>query len=193
MPEELRIVGIDPGSIRCGYGVIACREGQYAVVEYGVIEAGRRTRALPQRLRFIFDRLRSVLERTCPHEAAVESTFYARNAQSLAKLAQARGVALVALALSDIPVVEYSPRTVKQAVTGRGDATKEQVHYMVRTILRLDAAPRVYDVSDALAVALCHAFRRITPMEYQRPRTWREFVQCVPERVLSPTSLPDTE
>ncbi|MCS7170491.1 MAG: crossover junction endodeoxyribonuclease RuvC, partial [Candidatus Kapabacteria bacterium] len=109
-----------------------------------------------------------------------------RNAQSLAKLAQARGIVLLALALANLPIVEYSPREVKQSVTGRGNAAKEQVRYMVQALLGLPAAPRFYDISDALAVALCHAFRRSRILDGGTPRTWAEFVRRFPGRVLNP-------
>lgn len=190
MPEGLRVIGIDPGSVRCGYGVLEYSRQGIVVVEYGVIEARRAAEALPERLRRIFERLQAVLERTQPEEAALETIFYARNAQSLAKLAHARGVALLALALRRIPVVEYSPRQIKQAVTGKGSATKEQVQYMVRALLSIGEEFRSYDVSDALAVALCHGFRRSQPGLERRPRSWKEFVRAFPERVLSP--LPDS-
>lgn len=187
MPEELRIIGVDPGSIRCGYGVIELQGAELRVLEYGVIEVRRRAEAMGERLRVIFTRLQAILKRTRPQEAAVESLFYARNAQALAKLAQARGVALLACACAGIPIAEYAPRQIKQAVVGRGNATKEQVRFMVRALLALEEAPRLYDASDALAVALCHGFRRAQPAAQDTPRTWKEFIERFPERVVAPS------
>ncbi|MEN3027351.1 MAG: crossover junction endodeoxyribonuclease RuvC [Chlorobiota bacterium] len=190
MRKTLRIIGIDPGSIRCGYGVIGWQDGRLWVVEQGVIET-KQAEGLSARLCLIFERLQSILHKTKPDEAAVESSFYARNAQALVKLAQARGVVLLSLGLARIPVVEYTPSEVKQAITGRGNAAKGQVHYMVYRLLSNEGTgqkvqqSRTYDVSDALAVALCHAFRRHR-IDSQRPRTWREFIEQFPERVLTP-------
>ena len=186
MPDELRIIGVDPGSLRCGYGVVELRGSELCTVEYGVIEAGRRAETLGERLRLIFTRLQAVVERTAPHEAAIESLFYARNAQSLAKLAHARGVALLIFALAQLPVAEYAPRQVKQAVVGQGNATKEQVRYMVQRLLALRETPQMYDATDALAVALCHGFRRLKPTDRSAPRTWKEFIERFPERVVPP-------
>ncbi len=185
MPERLRIIGVDPGSIRCGYGVIELRETELRVVDYGVIEVRRGVEAVGARLHFIFTHLQAILARTVPQEAAIESLFYARNAQSLAKLAQARGVAVLALACAGLPIAEYAPRQIKQAVVGHGNATKEQVRYMVRVLLGLEETPRLYDATDALAVALCHSFRRLQPATWGTPRTWKEFIERFPERVVS--------
>ncbi len=184
MPE--RIIGIDPGSLRCGYGVIDWQGGRIRLVEHGVIRVQGSGQALPKRLRCIFEQLSAIVGRLGPDEAAVESVFYARNAQSLAKLAQARGVALLALELAGVPVVEYAPRAIKQAVTGRGHATKEQVRYMVSTLLGLQLSPRMYDSSDALAAALCHAFRRLQLPMRPVPKSWKAFLERFPERVLNP-------
>ncbi len=188
----MRIVGIDPGSVRCGYGIVVWQCGQLQVVDYGVIELHRGGESLPERLRFLFKELHRILRHCKPDEAAVESTFYARNAQSLAKLAQARGVALLTLALEGIPVAEYAPRAVKQGVTGHGNATKEQVRYMVGALLGIEFSARFYDSSDALAVALCHAFRRLHSGREPAPRTWKAFLQRFPERILTPASSPHT-
>jgi crossover junction endodeoxyribonuclease RuvC len=187
MPE-LRILGVDPGSLRCGYGVIGIHGTALEVLDYGVLQLGDSSVALGERLRCLFEGLRRILRQHSPAEAAVESTFYARDAQALAKLAAARGVVLLALALSRIPVAEYAPRQVKQAVTGRGGASKQQVQYMVRTVLGIGETPAFFDATDALAVALCHAFRRGQPM--QRSRSWEEFLREHPERIWTPPGTP---
>lgn len=186
MSEHLRIMGIDPGSLRCGYGIIVWQQGCLSLLEYGVIRIRHAHRSLPGRLRHIFEELAAIIRRFSPDEAAVESVFYARNAQSLAKLAQARGVALLALELAGVPIVEYAPRAIKQAVTGRGHATKEQVRYMVGTLLGLQLSTGFYDSSDALAAALCHAFRRLQLSHGRSPRTWKAFLERFPERILNP-------
>ncbi len=178
----MRILGIDPGSLLCGYGVIESCDRHFLVVEYGVIEVGKSQRALPLRLRDIFRRMEAVIARTLPDEAAIESLFYGKNAASLVKLAQARSAALLPAILQDIPIIEYAPREVKKAVTGRGNAAKAQVQYMVRKLLQLQETPEFYDVTDALAVALCHGLKKHTPQT--QSKSWKAFVQEHPERVM---------
>jgi len=177
----VRILGIDPGSLLCGYGVVEQQGQQFTVVEYGVIEVGKSRRSLPLRLRDIFRRMEAVVERSLPDETAIESLFYGKNAASLVKLAQARSAALLPSILRDIPIVEYSPREVKKAVTGRGNAAKSQVQYMVQKLLAIRETPEFYDVTDALAVALCHGLKKHTPQHHSK--SWKEFVQEHPERI----------
>ncbi|MBL7999518.1 MAG: crossover junction endodeoxyribonuclease RuvC, partial [Candidatus Kapabacteria bacterium] len=117
----MRILGIDPGSIICGYGVIEKEQnGKLILVEYGVVEAKKQFPELPRRLEAIYSRITSVIERTLPDEAAIEQVFYAKNAQSLMKLSHARGVAMLAATMKQIPIAEYSALEVKRSVTGNG-------------------------------------------------------------------------
>jgi crossover junction endodeoxyribonuclease RuvC len=155
----LRILGIDCGSRLTGYGVIDSDGSRHSLVEAGVI----RTRAsdpFAERLKLIGGRLREIVSLHAPGEAAVEETFQARNAQSALKLTQVRGVALFVLAEAGVPVGEYSPAEVKTSVTGSGRAEKEEVRWMLRSLLRLDHEIASLDASDAVAVALCHAVHR---------------------------------
>ena len=125
-------MGIDPGSVICGYGVIEkTGKDSFVVLEYGVVEAKKRFDSMPQRLGMIYEHLIQVIERTLPDEISLEATFYAKNAQSLIKLSHARGVAMLAGNQRSIPVIEYSAKEVKRAVTGNGNASKEQVGFMV--------------------------------------------------------------
>ena len=152
-----RILGIDPGSRITGYGVIeATPAGSRHVASGSIRVAGE---SVAERLHFIVDALREVADRYAPGELAIERVFVSRNAESALKLGQARGAALVAV--PGIPVFEYAATRVKQAMTGSGRATKEQVQHMVRVLLSLPETPRP-DAADALAVALCHAHRRAT-------------------------------
>ena len=111
---------------------------------------------LPKRLLMLYEGLRAVLEKVSPDEAAVEASFYKANPKTLITMSEARGALLLALAHSGLPVFEYAPREVKRAVVGRGSASKEQVRYMVRQLLKLEVDPKPLDVSDGIVVGLCH-------------------------------------
>ncbi len=149
----LRILGIDPGSIITGYGVIDASSQQVHAIDFGCVRAGKGP--FPERLKLIFQQLTEVIERYSPACLAIENVFVSRNADSALKLGQARGAAICAAVSRDLPVAEYSPREIKQAVVGKGSADKVQVQHMVKILLNLDAIPQV-DASDALATSICH-------------------------------------
>ncbi|MER3468867.1 MAG: crossover junction endodeoxyribonuclease RuvC, partial [Thermoflexus sp.] len=151
----MRVLGIDPGIAITGYGVIEERDGQLEALAYGEI----RTPAgdpLPLRLRRLYEGLQGLIQAHRPEAAAVERLFFGRNVTTAFAVGQARGVALLALAQAEIPVYEYTPADVKQALVGYGNAPKAQIQAMVRMVLRLPETPRPDDVADALAVAVCH-------------------------------------
>jgi crossover junction endodeoxyribonuclease RuvC len=177
----LLVLGIDPGSIICGYGVIETNSKSLSVVEYGVIQAKKKYEELPLRLREIYQRLLEVVKRTKPEAAAFESMFYSKNVQSLMKLTHARSVAILAAVMNDVPIFEYSPREVKKSVVGRGGASKEQVQFMVKTLLKIKETPEFYDVTDALAVAICHSLKYKTLTKSSN--SWKDFIKNNPERV----------
>ena len=175
------ILGIDPGSVICGYGVIE-KEGQkISLVEYGVVKAGKKFSDIPSRLKEIYSRLSVVVERTQPDAAAFETIFYSKNAQSLMKLSHARSAAILAAAMADINIFEYSPREVKKAVSGRGNAGKEQVQFMVKKLLDIEETPEFFDATDALAVAICHSLKG--GQSNNRSSSWKEFIKNNPHRV----------
>lgn len=152
-----KILGIDPGSIRTGYGVIEISGSRVSWVTHGHIAAnGQET---GERLLKIFQGLIEIIQTHQPVEVAVEQVFMHQNPQSALKLGQARGIALLAAAHYALPLAEYSPRKIKQSVTGYGAAGKPQVQQMIQTLLKLPAIPQV-DASDALAIALCHCYHR---------------------------------
>jgi crossover junction endodeoxyribonuclease RuvC len=154
----VRILGIDPGSRYCGYGVVErAGAGRVRYVECGVIEP-RREAALHLRLAEIAAGLREVLDELRPAAVAVEGVFHGVNARSALQLGQSRGVVLALAGERALPVSEYAPATVKRTVAGNGGAGKAQVAAMVRALCQLKRAPRL-DASDALAIAICHAFR----------------------------------
>ncbi|MCY4586777.1 MAG: crossover junction endodeoxyribonuclease RuvC [Bryobacterales bacterium] len=156
----MRIVGIDCGSKRTGYGVIETDGRRHRLLTCGVISTSTK-HAFGERLRVIHDGLRNLLEEHSPDEMAVEGVFAAVNPRSALRLAHVRGVALLAAAQSGLPVGEYSPLEVKGSVVGYGKATKDQVRVMVSSLLGSDQDEinGSFDASDALAVALCHSMR----------------------------------
>ncbi|MCF6290542.1 MAG: crossover junction endodeoxyribonuclease RuvC [Desulfobacterales bacterium] len=158
-PEEQRILGVDPGSRVTGYGVIAKQGQQLRLIACGVIKGHARD-SLPERLRLIHDGLCEVIREHGPEAAAVEDLFVAINPCSALKLGHARGVAVLAAVQQGLEVHDYTPRMVKQAVVGYGQADKLQVQQMVRVLLRLTSLPG-QDAADALAVAICHANRAV--------------------------------
>lgn len=153
----MRILGVDPGSITTGFGVVDYERGKLHLVEHGSI-ATRRGAELAERLMCIHNILCEVIRRSAPEAIAVETPFAGQNAKSLIQLAHARGVILLAAQEARLAIYEYSPRSVKSAVVGYGGAEKEQVAKMVRMLLPGCAAlAMTADASDALAVAICHA------------------------------------
>jgi crossover junction endodeoxyribonuclease RuvC len=157
--EQVRILGLDPGSQTTGFGVIDWIGGTPRYVASGAIRT--RGEAFPPRLRQIFDGVAELMREYRPSEVAVERVFVHRNADSALKLGQARGAALCAAFASDPAVYEYAPREVKLAVVGQGGAQKEQVKLMVMTLLKLDGRLGP-DAADAVGIALCHAYSRQT-------------------------------
>jgi crossover junction endodeoxyribonuclease RuvC len=152
---KYRILGIDPGSRTTGYGVIEKHGSRLRFVTCGVIRVGGKM-SFPERLKAIYDGLHEVISEQDPLCAAVEDMFVAVNPKSALKLGHARGVAILAAMQHGLAVRDYTPRMIKQAVVGYGNADKQQVQQMVRVLLRLSVSPSV-DAADALAVAICHA------------------------------------
>ncbi len=152
------VLGVDPGTATTGYGVVARGgDGAVSLVECGVIRTDARAE-LPQRLREIYDGIVEVIGRHSPDLVAVEGIFYGKNVRTTVVLGHARGAILLAATLRDLPVAEYSPSEVKNAIVGTGRATKEQVQFMVQRLLRLKSPPRPSDAADGVAVALTHCY-----------------------------------
>jgi crossover junction endodeoxyribonuclease RuvC len=154
-----RVLGLDPGSLRTGFGLVDCAGGRETHVASGCLRATGTNLAL--RLRYIHEQVSLLIERYEPDEVAIERVFMHRNADSALKLGQARGAALAAAAARGAAVYEYAPRAIKLAVVGTGAADKAQVAHMVQVMLAI-GKPATADVSDALAIALCHAQARRT-------------------------------
>lgn len=190
------ILGIDPGTVVMGYGLIAV-EGKtsLSLVEMGVLQL-HRTADHAERLHLIFNTVQRLIQEHKPSAVAIEAPFFGKNVQSMLKLGRAQGVAMAAAMVAGLMATEYAPRTVKQTVTGRGAATKEQVWAMVQQALSLnEEAPKHYDATDAVAVALCHHFQssplraalKTASAAVKRPRrtasSWEAFAVAHPDRV----------
>lgn len=161
----MKILGIDPGSRRTGYGIIDVRGEKAVLVHCGVVKAG--DGEFPERLGAIFSALQELIGTHSPDEVAVETVFVSHNANSALKLGQARGAAICAAIAAGLPVSEYAPRAIKQAMVGKGGADKQQVQHMVRILLG-HSEPLAEDAADALAVALCHQHTQQTLSRMQQ-------------------------
>ena len=192
METEKIILGIDPGTIVMGYGVLKQQGKQLSILRMGVLKLGKLdNQAL--KLKKIFERMLEIIEEYKPDEMAIEAPFYGKNVQSMLKLGRAQGVAMAAALYRDIPIFEYAPRTIKQTITGTGSASKEQVSKMLQAMLRFDEVPEFFDATDALAAAVCHYLDRGKDVNYTKPKKkrtsskadWAKFVLENPNRVES--------
>jgi crossover junction endodeoxyribonuclease RuvC len=151
----LRVLGIDPGTAITGYGIVEGEGDSLTLVTYGAITTPA-NQPLPQRLQQIYRQLQALIAEWHPQSAAVEELFFSKNARTALVVGHARGVALLAITDAGLPIQEYKPAEVKQAVAGYGGAPKDQVQGMVQLLLGLEEIPRPDDAADALAVAICH-------------------------------------
>ena len=151
----MRILGLDPGTATTGYGVVDVVEGQLTAVAYGTITTPAKM-PMPQRLQKIEQGLKQLLQTYQPDTAGIEEVFFGRNVTTAITVGQARGVLMLTLANAGIPIAEYSPPKIKDAVTGYGKADKQQVQLMVRNLLDLEETPRPDDAADGLAIAITH-------------------------------------
>lgn len=174
------VLGVDPGTLVTGFGVVSRRGSALRLLAAGVITNSSHT-GIPDRLHTIYEELQRVLNAYHPTEFAIESAFYGKNAQSALKLGHARGVCLLAAVQHGLTPAEYSPREVKKAVVGNGNASKEQVQFMVKALLGAKDVAMAPDTSDAIAIALCHLNRRTSSSS--RHRDWRSYVEAHPEKV----------
>lgn len=166
----MRILGIDPGSVVTGYGLLEFSVRRFRLVDSGVI---RPDPGLPfdRRLLQIYNDLLVLVADRSPDEVALESVFYGQNVQTMMRMCHARGVILLAVASRGTPLFEYSPSEVKRAVVGNGAASKEQVRFMVQQILGLPDMKVPLDTTDAVALAICHSHRRTDGIQGSRPRS----------------------
>jgi crossover junction endodeoxyribonuclease RuvC len=182
MNQDHIILGIDPGTNVLGYGLVRVSGNQLSLVVMSVLKLQN----LPDpfaRLGKIYQKIDSLIEEFQPQEVAIEAPFFGKNVQSMLKLGRAQGVALASAFNRGIPVFEYSPRKIKQSITGNGNASKEQVAMMVKNILKYDGVPEYLDATDGIAAALCHHFQTNRPASAPGVKSWEEYIRKNPDRV----------
>lgn len=178
----MRILGIDPGTLITGYGIIDFENNEIKHVASGIIKINS-YKEQAKRLQVIYAEINSLIKKFKPDEFALETAFYGKNVQSTLKIGYARGASMLVAIHNDLPIKEYSPREIKKAVVGNGAASKNQVQFMMKKLLSLKNNKIKFDETDALAVAVCHAFKVTSPTK--RSRSWKEFVEDNPSRVIS--------
>ena len=177
------ILGIDPGTNILGYGVILVDKKSVHYVDMGVIDL-RKEKDHFLKLSRIFEGVGALMDRYAPDDLAIEAPFYGKNVQSMLKLGRAQGAAIAAGLHRQIPVFEYAPRKVKMAITGRGDASKEQVKLLMEKTLKMTLDAKFLDASDALAIAMCHFYQLTSPLtDTASSRNWKSFIEAHPGRV----------
>lgn len=193
MKDSEIILGIDPGTLVMGYGLISVNKSSVSLIEMGVLQLSKH-KDHAERLHLIFKKMESLIKIHQPVAVAIEAPFFGKNVQSMLKLGRAQGVAIAAAMMSGLHAAEYAPRKVKQSITGRGNATKEQVLTMLRHTLGIVEDVRFMDATDAVAVALCHHYQGKTAQikkEHGAPAakvkkskaTWESFITSNPDRI----------
>ena len=184
MVEDKIILGIDPGTNILGYGIIHVKKGKLSLINFGIIHLSKLP-THPDKLKKIFERLDAIIKEYKPDEMAIEAPFFGKNVQSMIKLGRAQGVAIAASLSNNIPFEEYTPRRIKQSVTGNGNASKEQVASMLQTILNFKEMPKYLDATDGIAIAVCHHFSKgIGEHNKEKINNWEVFLNRNPDRKL---------
>jgi len=180
--QEKIILGIDPGTNIMGYGLILSKDKKIELMSLGILKLSKYTNH-PLKLQKIFERVLSLVEEYKPDEFAIEAPFYGKNVQSMLKLGRAQGVAMAAALSRNVPIFEYSPRKIKQSITGKGNASKEQVAAMICNLLSIKEQPAQLDATDSVAVALCHYFQQGPAGAEKKYSGWKAFVKDNPGRL----------
>lgn len=194
MKDESRVIlGVDPGTLLMGYGLIRVDKAKVSLVEMGVLQLARK-QDHAERLELIFRKMEMIIRQHRPEAIAIEAPFFGKNVQSMLKLGRAQGVAIAAAMMNGIRAVEYAPRKVKQSITGKGNATKEQVWQMLQHTLQFTEDPAYMDATDAVAVALTHYYEMKNPVQKdpgvptrisgaKRRSNWGAFLEANPGRI----------
>jgi crossover junction endodeoxyribonuclease RuvC len=177
-----RVIGIDPGSIFLGYAVVEIQSKQRRVLDLGVLNM-KSLRSAHLRMKYIFDNVSDLIQQHSPHEMAIEAPFFGKNVQSMLKLGRAQGVAIAAALNADIRIHEYSPKKIKQAITGNGNASKEQVAAMLPNLIEVDLSKHGLDATDALATAICHINQVNGLFGAKQYKDWGAFIQNNKDRI----------
>jgi len=182
----MRIIGIDPGSVVTGIGIIEENNGTPRLIGYDALKM-KSSMPIPERLKMIYDFCTYKIKLLKPDMLAIETAFYGKNIQSTLKLGQVRGAIMIAAMNLKVPVTEYSPREIKKSVTGNGASSKTDVQVYIKNILRMKNDRILSDSSDALAIALCHLYNSQNSLVIQKGRarksTWKEFIERNPGKI----------
>jgi crossover junction endodeoxyribonuclease RuvC len=178
------ILGIDPGTVVMGYGLVSVTGSSISLLEMDVLKPGKVDDPY-KKLQLIYNTVSGLIIKYKPDVFAIEAPFFGKNVQSMLKLGRAQGVAIAAAMRHGLEVTEYSPKKVKQSVTGNGNASKEQVLKMLQTLLNFKDDPKFFDASDALAVAVCHYFQESSVLGASNSKVngWGDFLKRNPERL----------
>ena len=188
MQKPVTILGIDPGTLFMGYSVIEVHKEQFTIKIIDVLKLSSKKDHY-QRLQMIHERITELVNQFSPDQFAIEAPFFGKNVQSMLKLGRAQGVAIAAAMNKEIPVTEYSPKKVKQSITGNGNADKDQVWKMLQRITGLPDKPKYYDATDALAVAICHHYgsrsisKKTGTAKSKSKPGWEQFIAANQHRV----------
>ena len=183
MTEQPKIIlGIDPGTLIMGYGLIEVKGKKLKVLSMGIVHL-QKLGDMYKRLAKIYSRVDSIINEFQPDELAIEAQFYGKDIQAMLKLGRAQGVAITPAVIREIPVYEYAPRKIKESITGNGNASKEQVAMMLGKILKIDIKDEPLDATDALATAVCHYYQSLLPGKEKSYNSWTEFIKKNPGRV----------
>lgn len=175
------IIGIDPGSLLTGFGIIKTSPAQIKRIYSGVIVLKNFTK-ISDRLEKIYNELFDIIKQYKPEHFAIETAFYGKNVQSALKIGYARGVAILAASHSGLVINEYSPREIKKSIVGNGAASKKQVLFMVKNLLNISNLKLKPDESDALATALCHCFKLKNTISYKN--NWKDYLNAFPDKII---------
>ena len=181
MAADRIVLGIDPGTTVMGYGLIHIKGTTMSLIAAGVLKLDKIDNH-PLKLKKIFERTTYLIEEYKPDELSIEAPFFGKNVQSMLKLGRAQGVAIAAALNKDLPVFEYSPKKIKQSITGNGNASKEQVAAMLKNLLGFKEIPTYLDATDGLAAAVCHYFQKNSSSGEKKFSGWKAFVTENPER-----------
>ncbi|MBD00332.1 MAG: crossover junction endodeoxyribonuclease RuvC [Crocinitomicaceae bacterium] len=174
------ILGIDPGTNILGYGLIGITNKKMTLISTGVVRMSKLENH-QLKLKKIFESITHLIEEYHPDEVAVEAPFFGKNVQSMLKLGRAQGVAMAASLVKGLPIEEYSPRKVKQSITGNGSSSKDQVAKMIQTVLQLKTLPKELDATDGIAVGICHYFQN-AHIKTRNYTGWKDFLKNNPKR-----------
>lgn len=180
------ILGIDPGTVIMGFGIVSIDKSNLSLVEMGVLHLAKH-KDHAKRLQFIFEKVSALVKLHRPDAVALEAPFFGKNVQSMLKLGRAQGVAIAAAMANGSSTIEYAPRKIKQSITGNGNASKEQVWKMLQNILKFTESPKYLDATDAVAAAVCHHYETYNTMTIggnKKSRDgWASFIAENPERI----------